>query len=99
MFSRSVADSFDGQTLWDKKYKIEDWLLDDNFLIECLQFYLAHDKKPTVDGQNLIYRSARQEIRDAGFNFFTDFFHNFQNPSADVDVIENISYIEKSNED
>jgi hypothetical protein len=96
LFSRSVADSFEGQTLWDKNYKIDDWLLDDSFIRECLQFYLAHDKKPKVDGQNLIYRSARQEIRDAGFNFFTEFFHNFHNPSADIDAIENISYIEKS---
>ena len=96
LFSRSVADSFNGLTLWDKNYKLEDWLLDDNFLMECLQFYLANDKKPTVDGQNLIYRSARQEIRDAGFNFFTEFFHNFNNPSADIEVIENLSYVEKS---
>lgn len=96
LFSRSVADSFGGQTLWDKNYKIDDWLLDDNFLIECLQFYLSNDKKPTVDGQNLIYRSARQEIRDAGFNFFTEFFTEFNKPNSDTEPIENLKYIEKS---
>ena len=96
LFSRSVADSFNGLTLWDKNYKIEDWLLDDNFLIECLQFYLSHDKKPTVDGQNLIYRSARQEIRDAGFNFFTEFFNDFFNPSTDAEPTENLQFIERS---
>lgn len=95
-FSRSIADSFNGQTLWDKNYSSEDWQFDDNFIIECLQFYLANDKKPTVDGQNLIYRSARQEIKDAGFNFFTDFFEEFFNPTPESEKIENLHYIEKS---
>jgi hypothetical protein len=96
LFSKKISDSFNGITLWDENYKNEDWILDDNFIMECLQFYLAHDQKPTVDGQNLIYRSARQEIRDAGFNFFTEFFNEFLNPTTETEAIDNLSYIEKS---
>jgi len=96
LFTRKVSDSFNGITLWDEKYELEDWILDDNFLFECLQFYLGTDKKPDVSSVNLIYKSTRMRLGDGLFSLFEEFFEELINPNADTEAIEHISYIEKS---
>lgn len=93
--TRQVSDSFNGQTLWSKDYKVEDWQLDDNFLIECLQFYLGNDKKIEVDGQNLMRRNKIQQIGDREFKFLTQFFDDFADPETAIADTEDLQFVAK----
>lgn len=90
--SRSIADSFNGKQLFDENYSQEDWQNDDNFLMECLQFYLSQETKIEVNHQNLKIRNLIQKIGDREHKFLTDLFQNIESDTTEENKIEGFSH-------
>lgn len=72
--SRSVKDDFNGATLWDETYGLEDWNNDDNFWMQCVQFYLSQADKIDPPKENLVVRNLMQKIGDVQLKWCNDFF-------------------------
>ena len=90
-----ISDSFGGQQLWGDEYSQEDWALDDNFLIECLQFYLSEDKKPDVDGGNIVRRSQLQQMHPTCLTFLTAFWAELQDKNNDLKDTDELIFTAK----
>lgn len=71
---KSVKDDFNGATLWDDTYSEENWNNDDNFLLQCLQFYLSQPDKIDPPKDNLTVRNLMQKIGDVQLKWCNDYF-------------------------
>lgn len=87
-FSRQISDDFNNTTLWGDDYSAENWNKDDNFLIECLQFYLSNDKKPNVDGASLVRRSQLQMMHPTCLEFLTQFWKDYNTINPETERYE-----------
>lgn len=88
--TRTIGSDF-GKDLFDINYTSEEWINDDNFVMQCLQFYLGIDHKIEVTQGNLMVRNLIQQIGEQAMKFFTHFFDDKEglatfghNDSADV---------------
>jgi hypothetical protein len=71
--TRTIKTDF-GKDLFDNKYPAEEWINDDNFFMQCVQFYLGVDSKIEVTQGNLMVRNLIQQIGEQAMKFFTNFF-------------------------
>ena len=74
--ARGVKDDFNGATLWDETYSEENWNNDDNFLLQCLQFYLSQPDKIDPPKDNLTVRNLMQKIGDVQLKWCNEYFVN-----------------------
>lgn len=74
--ARSVKDDFKGVTLWDETYSDENWNNDDNFLLQCVQFYLSQPDKIDPPKENLTVRNLMQKIGDVQLKWCNEYFVN-----------------------
>lgn len=87
-FTRQISDDFNNTTLWGEDYTADNWNKDDNFLIECLQFYLSNDKKPSVDGASLVRRSQLQSMHPTCLVFLTQFWKDYNTINPETQQYE-----------
>ena len=70
-----ISDSFNGKDLFDDNYSSNDYNLDYNFMMQCLQFYLSWEyEKVDAPDDNLVIRNLKQKIGDVQYKITTDFF-------------------------
>ena len=72
--ARTIADDFGKKTLFGDDYAAADWANDDNFMMQCVKFYLGTDEKIEVSGSNLEKRNAIQQIGPEMMKFFIKVF-------------------------
>lgn len=60
--------------LFGENYTASEWLQDDNFMMQCLQFYLSVDEKIELQQSNLMVRNVIQQIGEPAMKFFNNFF-------------------------
>ena len=73
--------------LFGEEYTAEEWLQDDNFMMQCLQFYLSVDEKIEVQQSNLMIRNIIQKIGEPAMKFLSNLFE--ENTLADYGHDEN----------
>lgn len=73
--------------LFGDDYTADEWLQDDNFMMQCLQFYLSVDEKIEVQQSNLMIRNIIQQIGEPAMKFFSQLFE--ENSLADCGHEEN----------
>jgi hypothetical protein len=89
--ARTIADSFNGKELFRANYPSSDWLNDDNFVLQSLQFYLNQNEKIEFDSNNLMLRNYIQLIGDKNYEFF-------QELQQDEENIKEYSYEDTQNQ-
>lgn len=70
--AKTIADSFNGKEVFGTNYPASEWVNDDNFVFQCLQFYLNEPKKIEVDAGNLMLRNYIQLLGDKNYEFFQE---------------------------
>ena len=78
-FTRKISDSFGGRDIMDSDCSEEEWNADYNFMLNCLQFFLASPNKVEAPLQALENRRAFINIGDNFMAFFNDYFSNTEN--------------------
>ena len=73
-FSRKISDDFGGKNILTKEYAPEEWNLDFNFMLQCIQFYLQQSKKIEAPMDTLVNKNAMMRIGDAYAKFFKELF-------------------------
>lgn len=83
--TRRISDDF-GYNLYSQEYTNDQWNLDFNFLIDCLQFFLTMKKTKTVVTANLanIYSRINLSIMGEQFNEWAEGFFIPGGPNLDI---------------
>lgn len=83
--TRRISDDF-GYNLYSQEYTGDQWNADFNFLIDCLQFFLAMKKTKTVVTANLanIYSRINLSIMGEQFNEWAEGFFMPGGPNLDI---------------
>ena len=85
--TRKVSSDFDGQNLFGHDYTEEDWNADYNFMINCLQFYLANQDTPYLPPLEKVMQRVRNAMMGDTFRAWADvyFAEDPDNPNDKLD--------------
>ena len=87
--TRKVSSDFDGQNLFGHDYSDEDWNADYNFMINCLQFYLAHQNEVYMPPLEMVMKRVRRAMMGDNFNSWADtyFAEDDEHPNDKLDCL------------
>lgn len=87
--TRKVSTDFGGQNLFGHDYTEEDWNADYNFMINCLQFYLANQDSIYLPPLERVMERVRNSMMGDTFKNWADvyFAQDKDNPSDKLDHI------------
>lgn len=90
---RKISDDFDGKMLMEYDYTEEEYNADYNFLINCIQFYLAHQRENYMPPMEKVMARVRRAIMGDNFASWADvyFAQSEQEPNENLD-----HYLKKS---
>lgn len=87
--TRKVSTDFGGQNLFAHDYTEEDWNADYNFLINCLQFYLANQNTVYLPPLEKVMQRVRNAMMGDTFRNWADIYfgQDDENPNENLDHI------------
>lgn len=87
--TRKVSSDFEGQNLFGHDYSEEDWNADYNFMINCLQFYLANQNTVYMPPLDKVMERVRNAMMGDTFKNWADiyFAQDDEHPNERLDHI------------